>query len=145
MKKTFCSLAIAGLIGAMASLPGYAGDNDKPYKAVEHLLTNPKTVIGETIYYPGGVEAKITSSIVTIMPGDQTKWHKHGAPLYAYVISGVVTVDYGDKGKKVYPAGTDLMEAMDQWHRGENHGAEPARILAVHLGAEGVENTILKD
>lgn len=113
------------------------------YKRVDPLLASDRTVIGETLGYPSG-SAKVTSSIVTIQPGEETAWHKHGAPLYAYILSGEVTVDYGGKGTKRFPAGSAFMEAMDHWHRGTNLGDRPVRILAVYLGSDQVENVIRK-
>lgn len=142
-------LILAGMWLVIGGGPLWAADNTvtkgNAYKAVVPLLKNPKTIIGETITYPGGGEAEIVSAIVTIQPGEKTQWHKHGAPLYAYILSGTATVDYGDLGTKTYPAGTDFMEAMDHWHRGMNLSQEPVRILAVYLGSKGHHNVILKD
>ncbi len=129
-------LILAFLVDGVAAEP-------RAYKRVEPLLASDQTVIGETLAYPAG-NAKATSSIVTILPGEETAWHKHGAPLYAYILSGEVTVDYGDKGTKRFSAGSAFMEAMDHWHRGMNLGDEPVRILAVYLGSDQVENVIRK-
>ena len=78
--------------------------------------------------------------IVTIPPGGETGWHEHAVPLFGYMLDGVLTVDYGDKGTRVYRAGDSLMEAMNWPHDGINKGDVPVRILAVYLGAEGVPN-----
>ncbi|OEJ69020.1 cupin domain-containing protein [Magnetovibrio blakemorei] len=144
MKKTIQILSFVATIGMLGSLPGHAEDVKKDYKSVESLLSHPKSVVGEEIFYPGGTPAEITSAIVTILPGEKTVWHKHGVPLYAYVLSGEAVVDYGDAGIRKYPAGTDFMEAMDHWHQGINPGTEPVRILAVYLGAAGLPNVIKK-
>ena len=128
---------------ALAFVFNTAAAESGAYKRVEPLLASDRTVIGETLAYPAG-DAKVTSSIVTIQPGEKTAWHKHGAPLYAYILAGEVTVDYGDKGTKRFPAGSAFMEAMDHWHRGMNKGTEPARILAVYLGSDQVDNVIRK-
>ena len=61
-------------------------------------------------------------------------------PLFVYILDGAVTVDYGDKGTKVYEAGGAIMEAMDWPHNGMNKGSEPVRILAVYMGADGKIN-----
>jgi quercetin dioxygenase-like cupin family protein len=115
------------------------------YKRVEPLVTTGRTIIGETILYPTGAAAKIDSLIVSMEPGESTGWHKHGVPIYGYILEGELTVDYGDKGTKVYPHGTGFMEAMDHWHNGHNHGDVPARVLVVFMGAEGIKNTIAKE
>ncbi len=109
---------------------------EEPYQKVQPLLTTSQTVLGEPLAWPDGSPLKIISTIVTIDPGEETKWHKHGVPLYAYVLSGELTVDYGDKGTRAFAPGSAFMEAMDHWHRGTNSGKEPVRILAVYLGTE---------
>jgi len=116
---------------------------DNAYQAVQQLLSTSTTVIGEPLAYAPG-NARVTAAIVTIQPGEQTGLHKHGVPLFAYILSGEAVVDYGDKGEKAYPAGTAFMEAMDQWHRGMNRGVEPVRILAVYLGSDQGSNVTLK-
>ena len=88
--------------------------------------------------------AKITSAIVTLAPGERTGPHKHGVPTYGYILSGAVTVDYGNHGQRVYKAGTASMEAMDVWHDGVNASDEPCRILVVFMGSETARNVIRK-
>ena len=59
------------------------------------------------------------------------------------VLSGQVTIDYGDygaHGSKTYKAGEAFMEAVGTWHNGHNSGDETLRILAIFMGAEGVPN-----
>jgi quercetin dioxygenase-like cupin family protein len=119
-----------------------AGDVSTDYQTitVTPLLTNPKTIIGETIAYPGGTPANITAAIVSIGPGQKTGLHGHGVPLFAYMLSGELEVDYGDKGVKVYTKGMAFMEAMEQVHEGRNTKDIPAEILAVYMGANGYAN-----
>lgn len=124
--------------------PANAQDaSEKDYISAKTLLTAEKNVVGETIHYPKGA-AKISSLIIAIAPGTKTGWHKHGVPLYAYILSGEISVDYGDKGMRIYKPGDAFMEAMDQWHNGENSGTEPVRILTVYMGADGASNVIHK-
>ncbi len=73
-------------------------------------------------------------------PGARTILHKHPVPLYAYILDGELTVDYGTHGKRTYKQGASFMEAMDVAHFGENTGDTPVRILAVYIGADGVKN-----
>ncbi len=105
-----------------------------PYQQVQPLLKTDKSVLGEPLLLPDGSLLQVTSTIVTIAPGEETAWHKHGVPLYAYVLSGDLTIDYGDRGERRFSAGSAFMEAMDHWHRGTNRGSQPVRILAVYLG-----------
>ena len=106
---------------------------------VTPLITTSQTIIGQPLAYPAGT-AKVTAVIVTIPPGGETGWHEHAVPLFGYMLDGVLTVDYGDKGTRTYRPGDSLMEAMNWPHNGSNKGDVPVRILAVYMGAEGVPN-----
>lgn len=106
---------------------------------VTPLLSSSETVIGQAIAYPAG-EAKVTAAIVTIPPGGETGWHTHPVPLFATLLDGELTVDYGTKGTRVYKSGDSLLEAMNWPHNGTNKGTVPVRILAVYMGAAGLPN-----
>jgi len=130
------------LLALLALLPVASASAEQGYSAKTHvtpLLETDKTIIGQPFAYPAG-KPKVTAAIVTIPPGGDTGWHEHQVPLFVYVLSGAVTVDYGDKGVRVYKAGDSLMEAMNWPHVGMNKGDEPVRILAVYMSAEGVAN-----
>ena len=102
------------------------------------------TVLDQRVKYPTKKPAQISSSILTLLPGDETGWHKHGTPLYAYVLEGKLTVDYEAGVTKEFTAGTALLEAINVWHNGSNKSQEPVRILVVNLGAKGVTNTVMR-
>jgi quercetin dioxygenase-like cupin family protein len=146
MRTDMVRMAVAGL--ALCALTGTAAAGEtktayQPKVQVDRLLAGPtKTVVGEDVRYPGGVPAEITAAVVTLPPGKTTGWHRHGVPLFGYILSGALEVDYGDKGVRTYAAGDGLMEAMDQRHQGVNRGAEPVRILVVYMGAEGLKNVL---
>ena len=116
------------------------GAQTKGYPAVP-LLSTGTTIVGETIRYPSGT-AHVTASIVTLAPGARTVAHKHGVPMFAYILEGEITVDYGAKGKRTYRQGDSLMEAMDVAHFGENTGTQPMRLIAVYMGAKGESDVI---
>ena len=113
----------------------------KGYPAVP-LLATGTTVVGETIRYPTSGPAHVTGSIVTLAPGARTVLHKHGVPMFAYILEGEITVDYGAKGKRTYRHGDALMEAMDVAHFGENTGIQPMRLIAVYMGAKGASDVV---
>jgi len=112
------------------------------YTKVEKLLDTQTTNIGQQIHYPAGGPAKVTSLIVTLMPGEKTGRHKHPVPLYAYMLSGELSIDYGEDRVRTYKAGDAFIEAQDTWHDGTNPGTEPTRILAVFVGMVGVDNVV---
>jgi quercetin dioxygenase-like cupin family protein len=129
-------LAACAIVG-----PAAARDTAKPSYPAVPLLSTGKTIVGETIRYPKG-DAHVTSAIVTLAPGGRTILHKHGVPLFAYILSGVLTVNYGAHGTRTYQQGQSFMEAMDVAHFGINKGAQPVRILAVYMGAAGAKDVI---
>lgn len=111
------------------------------YPPVDVLLETQETVIGQPIVYPDG-PASITVAIVTMLPGQETGWHHHEAPLTGYMLEGELTVDYGPAGIRRYQAGDALVEALGSRHQGRNTGTGPARILVVFSGAVGTRNTV---
>lgn len=110
----------------------------------QELLSTSTTVMGERIAYPTTGPARVTANIVTIAPGAETIFHRHPAPMFAYILEGEVTVDYGAAGKRVFRQGEAMMETMQTVHRGSNAGTGVVRILSVHMGAEGTQNVVLE-
>lgn len=108
------------------------------YPAVP-LLSTGTTILGEKIRYPAG-DAKVTAAIVTLAPGARTVLHTHDVPLYAYILEGELTVDYGTHGKRTYKQGQSLMEAMAVPHYGLNTGPTIMRLLGVYMGADGAKD-----
>lgn len=133
------ALPIAFLLVSLAS-PAPAQDA-AGYPAIA-LLSASTNIVGETLRYPLTGPAHVTASIVTLAPGAKTIPHKHGVPLFAYILDGELTVDYGAHGTRTYRAGQAFMEAMEVAHFGINSGTAPVRILAVYMGAQGAEDVI---
>lgn len=123
---------------ALLIATGAAAAGDLGYPARELLVTEAD-VLGQPVAYPAGIP-RITSAIVTIEPGGEGQLHSHQVPMYAYVLQGAVTVNYGSHGTKVYSEGEALMEAQLVPHKGTNKGTEPVALLVVYMGAEGVPN-----
>ena len=100
------------------------------------------TVLDQTITYPKKKPAQVSSSIITIEPGQETGWHRHNVPMFAYVMEGTLTVEYDAGVTKEFAAGTALMEAQGVFHNGLNRGEDPVRVLVVFMGAKGAKNTV---
>ena len=113
----------------------------KDYPAAP-LLSTGTSIVGETIRYPHSGPAHVTAAIVTLAPGGRTIMHRHGVPLFAYILDGELTVDYGEHGKRTYRQGQSFMEAMDVAHFGVNEGTQPVRLLAVYMGAKRARDVI---
>ncbi|MDB5540269.1 MAG: cupin 2 barrel protein [Devosia sp.] len=134
-------LAVVALLAF--TLPGYA--EDLAPQTYQNLLTplvqGSTDVLGTPLAYPAGTP-NITSAIVTIPPGGETGWHEHEVPLFAYVLEGELTVDYGTKGKKTYRAGEAVLEAVGWAHNGTNTGTVPMKLVAVYMGGGTSANTV---
>jgi quercetin dioxygenase-like cupin family protein len=141
------SLLLAGCGGSDA--PTTSGTSSAgaspaaPPGAVEQLLDAQQlTVLDQPIAYPKKKPAQVSSSIVTLEPGQETGWHKQKVPTYEYVLEGTLTVEYDAGVTKDFPAGTALMEAVGVFSNGTNKGDAAVRVLTVQMGAEGVKSTV---
>jgi quercetin dioxygenase-like cupin family protein len=97
------------------------------------ILDTDKTVINQDIQYPSE-SPHITSKIITIPAGAETGPHTHEYPMFAYVLEGEITVDYGDQGTRTFEKGDSFIEAINYTHNGKNTGSEPTKILTVLIG-----------
>src|SRR5690606_15196465 len=105
------------------------------------LLQGGEDVLGTPLTYPEG-KVNVTAAIVTIPPGGTTGAHSHEVPLFAYILEGELTVDYGDKGTRTYRAGDSVLEAISLPHNGTNTGSVPMKLLAVYMGGGTKANTV---
>ena len=133
---------VAGLAGAVGLVSGLALGRSS-YPPLDVLLSGSETVIGQEIAYPAGTPI-VTAAIVTMVPGQETGWHVHDAPLFAWMLNGELTVDYGPDGERTYRTGDAMLEAFRTRHNGRNSGEQDARLLAVFMGARGVANTVME-
>ncbi len=139
------SLVVALAVIAGYAITGRAVAQDaaaaKDYPAAP-LLSTGTSILGEPIRYPRTGPAHVTAAIVTLAPGARTFMHKHGVPLFAYILDGELTVDYGRRGTRTYRQGQSFMEAMTVAHFGVNNGSQPVRLLAVYMGAKRAKDVI---
>ncbi len=140
LQRGLCRIFL--LLTATLAATHRAGAEEAGYPAVP-LLSTGTTVVGEPLRYPTGGPAHVRAEIITLTPGARTPLHKHGVPLFAYVLEGELTVDYGERGKRTYHQGEAMMEAMDVAHYGADSGAQPVRILAVFIGADGAPADVI--
>ena len=130
--------AIPIAIALLACAPTSAAP---PGVSVEVLLETEKTILGEPFVYPNGM-ARITAAIVTVPPRATIPSHLHPVPLFAYILQGVLVVDYGSKGVRTYRKGDTFVEAYQWSHHARNGGRGNVKILAVYAGAAGVDNSV---
>jgi quercetin dioxygenase-like cupin family protein len=111
--------------------------------AVLIALVSPSRadVLGRSIAYPSGTPA-IRAYRITVPPRKATILHQHPVPLYAYILSGTLEVDYGVRGRKTYTAGQNFLEAVDWCHAGRAVGDVPVVLISVYIGADKTKNTV---
>ncbi|HGY5551574.1 MAG TPA: cupin domain-containing protein [Prochlorococcus sp.] len=130
---SFSLLAFSALIGgnsfaAEVDSVAYEHISAVPMK-IEHRST---TVLGQSYNYPKGIPALYAYNI-TIKPGQKTDWHKHEVPLFASIVSGSLTVDYGSKGKRTFTEGMSYVEAIDWCHQGYSTDSKQTVIFGLYL------------
>jgi quercetin dioxygenase-like cupin family protein len=126
----------------LLSSAAFAEDQSQPYQnLLTPLVSGGTDVLGKPLAYPDG-PVNITAAIVTIPPGGATGAHHHEVPLFAYILEGELTVDYGNAGTRTYRAGDSVLEAIEHVHAGTNTGAMPMKLLAVYMGGGTASNTV---
>jgi len=109
---------------------------------VSKLLRTSTNSIGQPIVYPHDGTAEVSILTVEIPPGKQTGWHKHPVPIFGYVLSGTLTVNFANGEKKTFHPGDALAEAVNTLHNGINEGAEPVKLLIFVAGEKNVPFTV---
>jgi quercetin dioxygenase-like cupin family protein len=137
-----CPVRVAASVLALVAFGAVTALALEPPERFMPLIATGKTVMDEPIVYPTSAPAKLTTGIVTMLPGAETGWHTHGVPLTGLVLEGELTVDYGAHGKRTYKAGDSLAEAINVPHNGRNTGAGLMRLFVVYIGAEGLPTSI---
>ena len=103
------------------------------YPSIE-LFDGGSDILGRPIDYPE-CPPQIHSVIITMAPGQVGGVHQHLTPLFAYVLSGKISVTYEQGGgvTNTYEAGDAFLEAMHVMHHGFNPFDEPVKLLAVYM------------
>ena len=123
-------------------LPSALFANDKSSPSKEKLVVTTEAWTGQKLpAYPSG-QPEITILKITIPPGQRLPMHKHPCISAAVVVRGELTVTTG-KGQVLHlRTGHAMVEVVDQWHYGANHGKEPVELIAFYAGAKGQPITV---
>ena len=100
-------------------------------------------MLGQPFAYPEG-QPQVTATIVTLMPGQETGWHRHEVPLLGYILEGALTVDYGPAGSRAYEAGDAFLEAFGSDHDGRNAGDAPGASSPSTWAPRAYTNTVVR-
>ena len=131
--SSLCLLTSANYLHAAPQHAAPASQN--PTATVVPELEPGKTILGQDFNYPTGIPL-IKTRIVDLKPGQDIEWHKHAIPVYAYIMSGTLTVDYGSKGQRTIKAGESYIEAIDWCHHGQPADNQPVKLFIVYLGQQ---------
>lgn len=136
--KFVCLLAICLLLNALPAL----AEDAAPHVVVTPVAKSTVTATGQPIMLPQ-TNAEVEVSTYDIPVGAKLPVHKHPFPRYAYVLSGKLEVTYLDAGTStVYEAGGFIVEAVGQWHKASNVGAEPVKLLVIDMVEAGQANVV---
>jgi quercetin dioxygenase-like cupin family protein len=134
-------LAVACSTGSLAQTSGMSDMNNAALNRnvgqIERITT---TNTGEKITLPAAAITNpvFISGFVTLAPGQATAPMNHPAPIWIYVLKGVLTVEVEGGKTLTYPAGSSFVQTCFHWHRGVNLGTEEMRFVGVAITGEGV-------
>jgi quercetin dioxygenase-like cupin family protein len=103
------------------------------------LFQSTITAAGQPIVFPKS-HTEVTALMVNIPARTDTGWHKHPWPRYAYVVSGVITVENDAGQAKTYRAGEFFVEQINIFHHGTTD--VPTRLLVIDQDVAGKGNQI---
>jgi len=88
--------------------------------------------------YPQG-QPQLTTVKITIPAHSSLPWHTHAIPNAAYVLSGHLTLEERDTGRRAtFRAGQAFAESVGNVHRGVA-GDEAAIVIVTYAGVPGQE------
>ncbi len=88
---------------------------------------------------------QMTALRITIPPHTKLPVHRHPVINAGILLEGELTV-ISEAGDTLHmKKGDPIVEMVNQWHHGENNGAQPAEIVVFYSGNVDVPVTILKD
>ena len=128
------------LIICLSLLPSlvFAADYNSGVQA-KVILKASTTTNGTPIAYLKTDQPEITAMTVDILPGAETGWHIHAIPVYAYVLSGCLTVKIeGNNMVRKVNAGDVIIEVVNVRHNGINEGKDPVKLIVFYTGAKNI-------
>jgi quercetin dioxygenase-like cupin family protein len=111
---------------------------------VNPLLTTSVTASGQPIVLPQG-NVQLITSMYEIAPGAKLPEHEHNSQRYGYLLAGQLRVTNTETGKsEEYKAGEFIVESRGQWHKAENIGSEPIKLLVIDQVKPGESTVVLR-
>jgi quercetin dioxygenase-like cupin family protein len=111
---------------------------------ISPVLTTTVTSSGQPIVLPQG-NVQLITSIYEIPPGAKLPEHEHNSQRYGYMMSGHLRITLTESGKSVeFKPGDFIVEARGQWHKAENIGGKPVKLLVIDQVEPGEKTTVLR-
>ncbi len=123
-------------------IAGNAMGDDYAGAKVTVIKKSTTTANGQKMEYLKTDHPEVTALLVEIPPGGETGWHLHPVPVYAYVLSGTITVEMERGESRDYKEGEAIFEAVNAVHNGKNLGKVPVKLIVFYTGEEGRPVTI---
>jgi quercetin dioxygenase-like cupin family protein len=126
--------------------PLHAAQSDQPEAAVvvKQVASTTVTASGQPITLPQK-DVHVVVSTFEIPAGANLPEHKHPFARYAYVMAGTLRVTNTETGKsETYKQGDFIVEAIDQWHKATNIGADAVKLLVIDQMEGTGSNTVLR-
>jgi quercetin dioxygenase-like cupin family protein len=138
--KTRISLSLFFFLFCLSSLA--RADEYSGSVQARVILKTKNMSNGQPIAYLKMDNPEVTVMTVELLPKAETGWHTHPVPVYAYVLSGSLTVEVEGKKTSIFQAGDAIIEVVNTRHCGKNTGDVPVKLVVFYTGAENLLNVI---
>lgn len=106
------------------------------------LIKTTTSTDGQKLSYPKIDNPEVTAVIVEIPPGGETGWHLHPVAVYAYVLSGSLTIEIESGKRYNFKEGDAIIEVVNTAHNGMNTGQVPVKLVVFYTGEQEKPTTI---
>ncbi len=89
-------------------------------------------------------QPEVTILRIVIQPGVTLDWHKHPIINAGIIISGKIRVESEQGDTMEFKQGDTIVELVNQFHHGINHGKVPAELIVFYAGSVGSPLSIAK-
>jgi len=125
--RTYCLLACAALIAAGPRL----------LHAQDTTAEHDRTALTHTLPHADSAYTSVQIVEVIYGPGGGSAPHRHGCPVFGYVVSGTLRTKSGDEPEATYTAGQTFYEAPNALHAVSANASQkrPVKFLATFVCA----------
>jgi len=144
LMKTFRQSCITLFVALFISFSGTTIASGAEYEGAMATQIKKTTTDsnGQKLQYLRTEKPEVTVLVVEIPAGGETGWHQHPVPVYAYILSGAITVEMENGEKYDFREGDPIIEVMNTPHNGINKGKATAKLIVFYTGEQGNPNTV---